>query len=118
MLATRIATFTCLTAAWWKSPLRLRNSRLTILTRVGLVFVAAILCTSAQLQPPASSPALEEAPAFEVASVKRHPLKPGQFIFRVAKPGGIPFEITGNRVLEQFASAEQLVMDAYDVKDY
>lgn len=89
------------------------------MTRVGLAFVAAMLCTSAQSQPPpAASPAVEVAPAFEVASVKRHPLKPGQFMFRVPKPGGIPFEITGNRVVEQFASVEQLVMDAYGVKDY
>jgi uncharacterized protein (TIGR03435 family) len=59
-----------------------------------------------------------QTPAFDVASIKLHPLKPGARVFRMSEPGQPLFEIQGNRVVDGISSARELIMDAYNVKDY
>jgi uncharacterized protein (TIGR03435 family) len=59
-----------------------------------------------------------QTPAFEVASIKLHPMKPGSRVFRMAQPGKPLFDVQGNRVLDEISTARELIMDAYNVKDY
>jgi uncharacterized protein (TIGR03435 family) len=46
-------------------------------------------------------------------------MRPGTFAFRIARNGSAAaFEIEGNRVTEQLATLRDLMMDAYNIKDY
>src|ERR1700722_12860721 len=102
MLATPIATFTCSTAVWWKRPPRtLKSPRLAITFQIAL---ALHLCA--------------QPPAFEVASIKLNPIS-GARVFRpVPEPGKPLFAVNGNRVLDEFSTVRELIMDVYNVKDY
>lgn len=54
---------------------------------------------------------------FEVVSVKLHrPPASGASIHRI--PAAVPFHISGNRVNEELVTAQELIMDAYDIKEF
>ena len=60
-----------------------------------------------------------DSPKFEIVSIKRHELPAGQFVFRFATaPGGGVLETKGNRFTENVATLQDLLTDAYGVKDY
>ena len=52
---------------------------------------------------------------FEVASVKPHPIPPGQFLIRI--PNGPGIEVRGDH-FKVIATLNELIMDAYGVEDY
>jgi uncharacterized protein (TIGR03435 family) len=88
--------------------------QLLIALTAGLAILAAA-ALSLRSQPPLA--AASEAAAFEVASVRKHVLKPGVAVFRM---GSSDFGrmISGNRFTEELATLTDLLKDAYDVKDY
>ena len=76
---------------------------------------ACIAMSIAAAAQPGASP---DAPlAFEVASIKLHPPpRNGMFFFRSAS--GTPFKISGSNVIDGMVTLEDLVMHAYNLKDY
>jgi uncharacterized protein (TIGR03435 family) len=56
--------------------------------------------------------------AFEVASVKLHPLPPGSFIIRMGPARGSAPPAPSDRVEIDVITLNELIMEAYDVKDY
>jgi len=60
----------------------------------------------------------QSPPAFEVASIKVHPVKPGQRVLKMAMSPDAPFHIAGNRVTDEMVYLRDLMMEAYRVTDY
>lgn len=60
--------------------------------------------------------ASQTLPEFEVVSVKPHPLQRGQFAFK--RPDGQVIGATGDRFNEHLATLQDLIVDAWGVKDY
>jgi uncharacterized protein (TIGR03435 family) len=58
--------------------------------------------------------------AFEVASIKQHVMRSGAMVFRLNGSGSTSpsLRATGNRFEEKIATLSDLIVDAYDVKDY
>jgi len=78
------------------------------LTRIGILIAATVGLTSGQ-----------NAPAFEVASVKPHPMPAGQITIRFSGTSRPPvLQAIGNRFTENVATLQDLIMGAYGVKDY
>jgi uncharacterized protein (TIGR03435 family) len=79
--------------------------------RLALVGIGAVALALAQ------APA--ESPAFEVVSIRPHPLAQGQFTFRrVTAPGPPEPHSTGNRYLSNLANVQDLLMEAYGVYEF
>ncbi|SPE43044.1 conserved exported hypothetical protein [Candidatus Sulfopaludibacter sp. SbA3] len=55
------------------------------------------------------------AQSFEVASVKPHPLRPGQFMFRIPGRG---LQVHGDRFTEDAVTVNDLIMEAYGVPEH
>ncbi len=81
-------------------------------TRIGILLAAGAGLAASQTARP-------DSPKFEIVSIKRHELPAGQFVFRFATaPGGRVLEAKGNRFTENVATLQDLLTDAYGVKDY
>jgi uncharacterized protein (TIGR03435 family) len=81
---------------------------------MNLTRIVTMLAVSVGLVQSQSNP-----PAFEVASVKPHPLEYGRVDFRIiAAPGPTPIRATGNRFTDKMATLQDLVMQAYGVRAY
>ncbi len=81
-------------------------------TRIGITLAAAAGLAVSQTT-------RTDSPAFEIVSVKRHEMPAGQVVFRFATaPGGRRLEVKGNRFTEGIATVQDLLIDAYGVKDY
>ncbi len=59
-----------------------------------------------------------QAPTFEVASIKLNPVSGARVFRSPPEPGKPLFGIQGNRVLDEFSTVRELIMDAYHVKDF
>ena len=96
------------------SPSKLLSAAATIAAIAGpmVVGIANAPWLRAQSQP--ANPL-----AFEVVSIKRHMVPPGQMFFRFNNPGpGNILRAKGNRFTEDVATLSNLIIDAYDVRDY
>ncbi len=59
------------------------------------------------------------APAFDVASIKRHELPPNQGIFRMTTgPNAFLLRTSGNLFKKKMATVQDLIMDAYGLREY
>jgi uncharacterized protein (TIGR03435 family) len=65
---------------------------------------------------PAASQTPAKKPTFEVASIKQHVLPGGGGFFK--NPNAPPFRISGSRVTLQLVTLSDLIIAAYNVKDY
>ena len=80
--------------------------------RTGMILAAAAGLALSQNGP-------RDSAAFEVASIKPHPIPPGQFFFRMAKLPGPPIpQAVGNRFTLDVITLQELIMQAYGVMDY
>ncbi len=73
--------------------------------------IAILLAASAGLA------ASQTVPTFEVVSVKPHPLQPGHFVFRQPSAERV-LSAAGDRFNEHVATLQDLIVEAYGVKDY
>jgi uncharacterized protein (TIGR03435 family) len=79
--------------------------------------IAQMLMLGMAVMPAASQTPTSQKPAFEVASIKLEAVRPGITGFRFST-GKYFFRISGTRIVDQFATLTDLIMDAYNVKNY
>lgn len=82
-----------------------------------LLVAAAIAVAAMAIAPPLRGQTEPAKPlAFEVTSVKPHPIEAGRFIIRM--PRGVGIQVRGDRFTENLATLNDLIMEAYEVVDY
>ena len=81
-------------------------------TRTGILLAAGAGLALSQVARP-------DSPKFEIVSIKQHELPAGPLVIRFATaPGGRVLDTKGNRFTENVATLQDLLIDAYGIKDY
>jgi uncharacterized protein (TIGR03435 family) len=86
---------------------------------VRLLALIASVGVSAPAQTTPSQGTASTSAAFEVASIRPHPLASGQFVFHMSKLPGPPLpSAEGNRFNAKIVTLQDIIMQAYGVMDY